>query len=442
MWFWRRSVLLAIALTGLGPAMPASAADSVWGSSTAKKSSWTDSISSTFKSMGDALKPKSTPAATESYDPTALKNKANAGPDLRVTMAQAYERQGNLADAERQYQLAMKESPKDVKVICAFARLRVRQGQSAEALKLYQQALKIAPDQPFVLNELALCYARQQQWNDALQTWHRCVQLEPNNPLYRNNLAAAMVEAGQLDAAMVQLRAVHKEAVAHYNLGYLLAKKGQQPSAAQHFRVALERDPSLAQARYWLQRLEATSREGADPQLADRPARQAESRPAQVVVREPSRSELTPAERFAESRPPTSPGQAGVSPAPEPPVQLNWLPEVGRPDSQTAGGLPGEHAVRTPSTGRDTPFPAGRPAEASAPIPNSAFSDRSRFEPASSAPSPVPKAREEARVASRVRPLPPIQPLAAAPAEGQKSGDEGRKPVKPVPVVIPLPPVE
>jgi hypothetical protein len=49
---------------------------------------------------------------------------------------------------------------------------------------------------------------------------------------------------------------VHPEAVAHYNLGYFLLKKGQSGDAARQFAIALQRDPTLVQAGQWLQRLQ------------------------------------------------------------------------------------------------------------------------------------------------------------------------------------------
>jgi hypothetical protein len=82
------------------------------------------------------------------------------------------------------------------------------------------------------------------------------VRLRPTIVLFRNNAAMVLVDTGQIDAAYSHLVAVHCEAIAHYNLGYLLIKKGQNAEAARQFAICVQQDPSLVQAQQWLQRLQ------------------------------------------------------------------------------------------------------------------------------------------------------------------------------------------
>ncbi len=399
--FGRQGWLAVIVLLSLGVASQARG-DATMGSTTAKKGSWTDPISSFFKGIGDFFSPKPKPKTdfVDSRDPTALKNKATAGPDLRVMMAQAYEQQGNTAEAEKQYELALKETPKNTKLLCALARLRIRQGKFEEATKLYQQATKIAPDDPSVLNDVALCHARQNQWPEAMRAWNRCVQLQPKNALYRNNLAAAMVECGQVDGAMQQLLAVHNEAAAHYNLGYLLAKKGLQRNAAEQFQLALNKDPSLGQARQWLQRLGASPAE--EPRLASRPRTEGSaSWLPSSAMREPPQYEARAAGDPSESRP---------------------QPKILRaPDAQSRAGGPVE--VR-PQGFQDS----SAQARGTDPI----------------AVVPTPLLKSDAPQTARVRPLPPITAAEPAPTPGESSviREPGPSGQSKSPVIVPLPPVQ
>ena len=64
------------------------------------------------------------------------------------------------------------------------------------------------------------------------------VRIQPAVVLYRNNIAMVLVDLGQIEAAYSHLAAVHPEAVAHYNLGYLLLKKGKtrRPPASLPWR--------------------------------------------------------------------------------------------------------------------------------------------------------------------------------------------------------------
>ena len=83
----------------------------------------------------------------------------------------------------------------------------------------------------------------------------------PHEPRYRNNLAVLLVRAGMLKDAYQQLREVYDEPVAHYDLGYLLNKRGMKAAALQEFTVALQMSPRMALAREWVERL---SRERGD----------------------------------------------------------------------------------------------------------------------------------------------------------------------------------
>src|SRR5262249_41810733 len=59
----------------------------------------------------------------------------------------------------------------------------------------------------------------------------------------------------KMKEALGQLTIAHGEAVGNYNLGYLLAKKDDKTAALEHFRKAVEKDPTLEPAREWVARL-------------------------------------------------------------------------------------------------------------------------------------------------------------------------------------------
>ena len=213
-------------------------------------------IKAGFSSIGDALtfKPKVTPPA----DPTKLQTPARVGPNLHVAMGRLYEDQGNLPEAAEQYQQALKLSENDVKAIIGLAHVKSRQGDLPGASKLYDQAAKLAPSEPSVFNDMALCFAQRWMHNEAIAAMGQAIRLQPNNLLYRNNMATILVDAGRYDDALQQLRVMRPEPVAHYNLGYLLNKKGQTDEALRHFVIAASQDPSLMPARQMVQRIQAS----------------------------------------------------------------------------------------------------------------------------------------------------------------------------------------
>ena len=101
----------------------------------------------------------------------------------------------------------------------------------------------------------------------------------PTSRATRNNLAALMVEAGQPQEAFRQLRAVYDEPVAHYNLGFLLNKRGLKPAALQEFSTALQMSPGMGLARQWVERLSKEQSEHEATAMSVMP-----QRPAAVMV--------------------------------------------------------------------------------------------------------------------------------------------------------------
>lgn len=189
-------------------------------------------------------------------DPTSLSTTPKkVGPEVYLGAAKLFENQGKLADAQQQYEKAIKASPTDLNALVGLARLQDRQGQPAQAVELYLRAAKAHPNSALVQNDLGLCFARQHQWQNSLQALGRASELSPGDAKYRNNLAMVLVEMGRPDEALPHLAATNSPAVAHYNLGYLLSQKGQRDMAVRHFQRALELDANIAPAREMLAQL-------------------------------------------------------------------------------------------------------------------------------------------------------------------------------------------
>jgi len=196
------------------------------------------------------------PSTTEASDPLRLDQPTKKlGPEVHMGAAQLMENQGKFPEAEEHYQKALKQSPNNLGALVGLARLHDRQGHSRAALETYDRALKAHPQSGLVLNDLGLCLARQKQFDPALGALKRAVQNNPENPKYRNNLATVLVETGRVAEALQTLSAGSSPAVAHYNVGYLLAQRGQTNEAAQYFQQALAIDPALTQARDMLAQL-------------------------------------------------------------------------------------------------------------------------------------------------------------------------------------------
>jgi len=352
-------LLAGIALCWLGTsAAPAQPTGPTLGAQ-ASKPSIGQSISQGFKNgmgkLAGALSPKKTVKPAE--DPLALSTKAEPSARLFVALAKLQEQEGRLAGAAERYEQALKKDPDYPGALLGYARLKERLGHPAEAEKLYERAAKAHPREPAVANNAGLFYAKQKQYPKALAALGQAVRLKPREAKYRHNLALVLVQMGRNEEAFGHLRAVHTEAVAHYNLGYLLRTKGDDRAAAFHFGQALRADSSMVAARQWLARL------GDGSQLAERGA----PAPATATAASPppvSHEAAAPPRVQLHVGSPPGPAQGLVSPpygaerpgAPAPVVRF-----IPPPPRRTAPGPgPGSPELKGPQLGGPrAPLPGG-----------------------------------------------------------------------------------
>ena len=211
------------------------------------------------------------PAAGPSDDPISLQGTGKPDVKLYVAMARLVEEKGQLAEAQQQYQKGLEDSPQDLRALLGYAQLKDRLGEPNEAMKLYQRAIHAHAKEGAVYNNLAIHYAMQSMYRESLAAFQHAIVLRPAEVRYRNNVAMILVKLNRRQDAFVQLCAVHKPAMAHYNLGVLMAKNGQAQPAVEQFYIALDINPSLLPARQWLERLGAIPPTSSPPMAAEEP---------------------------------------------------------------------------------------------------------------------------------------------------------------------------
>ena len=301
----------------------------------------TDAVKQGVAKVSEAITP-TTPVAPAD-DPTSLSTKARPTPELHLSMARFYEEQSKPALAEQSYQQALRLAPKHLGSHLAYARFKQRHGQMQAAMQLYQKAAKYHPAEAAIFNDMGLLYAGQGRHAEALAAFGRAIELQPKRDLYRNNIAVLLVDVGQADQAIRHLRVVYPEAEAYYKVGYLLQVKGQTHQAMTSFSRALALNPSMNDARMWLEHLRVQSG-GGEPQLARKPAD-----PGIIVERQPPAERPNPGLRNGD--PPTA-----HSPEPDPLMTqrgtVRQLPPVLKPlpappaESPSGREVPGGPEIR------------------------------------------------------------------------------------------------
>lgn len=209
-------------------------------------------------------------AATASSSPTArptTKSATDPSPELYISMAEMSQRGGNTDQARVLYQKALALNPNHVGALLSAAHMEDRIGRLDIALPLYERATTVDANNATALNDLALCLARKGDLTAAHGVLEQAVKLEPRKELYRNNIAKVLVEMNWTDQAVGHLSAVHSPAVAHYNMGVLLAQRGRHPEAMRYLLTASAIDPSMEPAQKLMAELSAPGAAPGQPSI-------------------------------------------------------------------------------------------------------------------------------------------------------------------------------
>lgn len=201
---------------------------------------------------------------------------------------------------------ALEIEPNHLGALVGLGRHFDRQGQVDRATEHFVLATRYYPNDPTAFNDLGLCYARQHRFDEAVQALAHAIELEPDRALYRNNIAMVLVAGGRPDEALAHLTDAHGPAKAHYNLGYLLDKQGQEQAALEQFKLALADDAGMDEARDWIEAL----------------SKQLEQQGGQAMI-----ASIAPAEEEPES----SPEQPVAEPRERQNVAARPLPTGGSP---------------------------------------------------------------------------------------------------------------
>lgn len=130
----------------------------------------------------------------------------------------------------------------------------MRDGDNALALKKFEKALKIDPKYVDAHNALGLLYSRLQEFDKAEDHFKAALRQDPNNSLALNNYGQFLCHQKRYAEGQARFLEALKNPlyvtpeIAYLNAGLCALQSGDTANAEEHFRAALEKNPSLAPA--------------------------------------------------------------------------------------------------------------------------------------------------------------------------------------------------
>ena len=128
-----------------------------------------------------------------------------------------------------------------------------REGRHQEAIEHYEKALAMAPGMYFARNNLGSLYLENQKFGEAETEFRRVIAQNQADAIAYFNLANVCLLTDRLCEAAGSIQEGLKRqplsGFGQFLMGSLLIRKGDNREAEQRFRIALNDDPGLANAR-------------------------------------------------------------------------------------------------------------------------------------------------------------------------------------------------
>lgn len=166
--------------------------------------------------------------------------------------ALACRRSGQLEEAAKYYELALKSDSHHAAASANLGRLFIEEGRWEEGMAMYRRGLELHPGHSILENNLGYEIYRQGQHVEAKEHFERAIQNNPRLALARINLGHLLAEEGDLEGALRHYEEAQRlepgDYTAAYNTARICFALGQITQAVVHYQRAVELNSNAADA--------------------------------------------------------------------------------------------------------------------------------------------------------------------------------------------------
>jgi protein O-mannosyl-transferase len=167
-------------------------------------------------------------------------------------VADALREMGRNQEAIGEYQRVLKISPDDYKSWNSLGGVFVKTGRFSEAIAAYEEATRQKPDYEEAYYNLGIVLCQLSRFEEAMPNYEKAIELKPSSAEAHYNLGLIFSNLGHLPEAADQWKqAVYFKpdyAEAHHNLGTVLSQLGRSEEAIEHYQQAIRLKPDLFEA--------------------------------------------------------------------------------------------------------------------------------------------------------------------------------------------------
>jgi len=200
------------------------------------------------------------PSLTQS-EPSTVKKRTETlppqeGADVCVTLGDGFAAKGYDAEAILQYERARQYKPKLAGIAGKLGVLYDKIGDQKKAQTEFELALKEDPKNPDLLNDAGYACYNRGKWPEAEAYFRQALALKPKHERAWVNLGMALGQQDRYEEAIDAFTKSVSPAEAHANLGFVLTCQGKLEEAKAAYHQALTLEPGFTKAQGALARLE------------------------------------------------------------------------------------------------------------------------------------------------------------------------------------------